>query len=181
MKNGVTQIHNKRSEPWKVTLVDTGEGTLTGGRLKRVREYIGKERFCFTYGDGVANVNITELVKFHESQKVIATLTATKPPGRFGGITLRAGQHKIDSFREKPDGDGAWINGGYFVLEPEAIDEIEGDQTTWEREPLENLANKGQLAAYQHTGFWQPMDTLRDMQYLQGLWDSGKAPWKIWT
>ncbi|MGQ0619149.1 MAG: glucose-1-phosphate cytidylyltransferase [Panacagrimonas sp.] len=180
MKNHVTHIHNKRSEPWKVTLVDTGEGTLTGGRLRRVREYIGKERFCFTYGDGVADVNITELIKFHESQKVLVTLTATRPPGRFGGITLRHGQHKIDSFREKPDGDGSWINGGYFVVEPEAIDEISGDSTTWEREPLENLAARGQLAAYQHTGFWQPMDTLRDMHYLQGLWDSGKAPWKVW-
>lgn len=181
MRSGDVQYHNRRAEPWKVTLVDTGEASLTGGRLRRVREHIGKERFCFTYGDGVANVNVRDLIKFHDEQKVTVTLTATKPPGRFGALSLAPGQHKIDAFREKPDGDGAWINGGYFVCEPEAIDEIEGDQTTWEREPLQNLAAKGQLAAHKHDGFWWPMDTLHDMKYLQGLWESGKAPWKVWA
>lgn len=180
MRNGITEVHRDEAEPWRVTLIDTGPNTMTGGRLKRVRNYIGDERFCFTYGDGVSDVNVTELIKFHDSQGVSATLTATKPPGRFGGLTLKAGQSKIETFREKPDGDGSWINGGFFVVEPEAIDEIEGDATSWEREPLENLAGTGRLAAYRHEGFWQPMDTLRDMNYLQKLWDSGKAPWKVW-
>jgi glucose-1-phosphate cytidylyltransferase len=172
--------HRRRSETWRVTLVDTGENTLTGGRLKRVREHLGSEDFCFTYGDGVADVNITELIAFHKSQKVLCTLTATKPPGRFGALAMARDEHKIDTFREKPDGDGAWINGGFFVVNPQAINLIEGDQTTWEREPLEQLARSGNLAAYRHTGFWQPMDTLHDKNKLETLWQSGKAPWKVW-
>lgn len=153
---------------------------MTGGRLKRVREHIGNETFCFTYGDGVSNVNIRELVEFHKNQKTLGTMTAVQPPGRFGAIVLGAEQTKISSFREKPEGDGAWINGGYFVLEPEVIDLIPGDETVWEKEPLETLAAKEQLSAYKHDGFWQPMDTLRDRNYLEGLWSSNKAPWKVW-
>lgn len=175
------RIHQRRSEPWRITLVDTGEETLTGGRLKRVRDYLDDETFCFTYGDGLADVNITELIAFHKAQEVLVTLTATIPPGRFGALALDKDQHRIQAFREKPDGDGAWINGGYFVVEPKAIDLIEGDQTTWEREPLEQLAASNNLAAYRHRGFWHPMDTLRDKNALEGLWASGKAPWKVWT
>jgi glucose-1-phosphate cytidylyltransferase len=168
------------AEPWRVTLVDTGENTMTGGRLKRVREHIGNDTFCFTYGDGVSNVNITELVNFHKEQKSLGTLTAVQPPGRFGAIVLGNEQTKITSFREKPDGDGAWINGGYFVLEPEVINFIIDDSTVWEKEPLEKLADMEQLSAYKHTGFWQPMDTLRDKKYLEELWNDNKAPWKVW-
>ncbi|MBW4667524.1 MAG: glucose-1-phosphate cytidylyltransferase [Cyanomargarita calcarea GSE-NOS-MK-12-04C] len=168
------------AEPWRVTLVDTGENTLTGGRLKRVREHIGNDTFCFTYGDGVSNVNITELVNFHKEQKSLATLTAVQPPGRFGAIVLGNEQTKITSFREKPEGDGAWINGGYFVLEPEVINFIADDFTVWEKEPLEKLADMEQLSAYKHDGFWQPMDTLRDKKYLEELWNNSKAPWKVW-
>lgn len=181
MREHSVQIHQRRTEPWRITLVDTGETTLTGGRLKRVREYLGNETFCFTYGDGVANVNITELIEFHKQQAALVTLTATTPPGRFGALALEKDQVRIEAFREKPDGDGAWINGGFFVVEPAAIDLIEGDHTTWEREPLEQLAAQGQLAAYRHSGFWHPMDTLRDKTYLESLWNEGKAPWKIWT
>ena len=153
---------------------------MTGGRLKRVREHLGGETFCFTYGDGVSNVNITELVAFHKAQGTKATLTATLPPGRFGAIVLGKEQTKIESFQEKPEGDGAWINGGYFVLEPEVIDLIADDSTAWEQEPLEKLAQAGQLSAFKHDGFWQPMDTLRDKNKLEELWKSGQAPWKIW-
>ncbi len=174
------EIHQQRAEPWRITLVDTGEQTLTGGRLKRVREHLGDEDFCFTYGDGVGNVNVTELIKFHKSKNVLVTLTATKPPGRFGALALAKDEHKIASFREKPDGDGGWINGGYFVVSPKAIDLIDGDQTTWEREPLERLAASGNLAAFRHAGFWQPMDTLHDKNHLEKLWASGNAPWKVW-
>lgn len=174
------EVHNRRAEPWRVTLVDTGDDTMTGGRLRRVREYIGDETFCFTYGDGVANVDITRLVKFHQEQKVLATLTAVKPPGRFGAVSLEEGQPKIRSFREKPRGDGMYVNGGFFVVEPKAIDRIESDATSWEQEPLEALAHDGNLAAYTHDGFWQPMDTLRDRKLLEDLWASGNAPWKIW-
>ncbi|BAZ07636.1 glucose-1-phosphate cytidylyltransferase [Calothrix sp. NIES-3974] len=180
MRFNQMNVHAGKAEPWKVTLVDTGETTMTGGRLKRVREHIGNETFCFTYGDGVSNVNITELVEFHKNQKTLGTMTAVQPPGRFGAIVLGAEQTKISSFREKPEGDGAWINGGYFVLEPEVIDLIPGDETVWEKEPLETLAAKEQLSAYKHDGFWQPMDTLRDRNYLEGLWSSNKAPWKVW-
>ncbi len=167
-------------EPWRVTLVDTGEHTMTGGRLKRVREYLDDETFCFTYGDGVCDVNITSLINFHREQQVNATLTAVQPPGRFGAFSLSSDQTKIQRFREKPSGDNAWINGGYFVLEPAAIDRIEEDATVWEAEPLEDLANAGQLAAYMHRGFWHPMDTLHDKRTLDNMWSSGNAPWKQW-
>lgn len=180
MRFNQMNVHCGYAEPWRVTLVDTGDQTMTGGRLKRVREHIGNQTFCFTYGDGVANVNIQELIDFHREQKCLATLTATQPPGRFGAISLEPDQHKITTFREKPEGDGAWINGGYFVLEPEVIDYIEDDSTIWEQEPLKKLSQDGQLAAYRHPGFWQPMDTLRDKNYLEELWKSGTAPWKVW-
>jgi glucose-1-phosphate cytidylyltransferase len=173
-------IHCTEAEPWTVTLVDTGENTMTGGRLKRVRGYIGNETFCFTYGDGVSDVNITELIKFHKKKKTLATLTAVQPVGRFGALSFDKTFEKIKSFKEKPKGDGAWINGGFFVLEPSAIDYIEDDSTIWEETPMQNLAHDGMLAAYIHNGFWQPMDTLRDKMYLEKLWNSGKAPWKVW-
>ena len=179
-KKNQMEIHQGRAEPWKITLVDTGDATLTAGRLKRVREHLGDEDFCFTYGDGVGDVNITELIKFHKAQEVLVTLTATRPPGRFGALALGKDETKITSFREKPDGDGAWINGGYFVVNPKAIDLIDGDETTWEREPLERLASTGNLAAFRHSGFWQPMDTLHDKNNLEKLWATGKAPWKVW-
>lgn len=180
MRYNQMNIHSGYAEPWRVTLVDTGEATMTGGRLKRVREHIGNETFCFTYGDGVSNINVGELVEFHKQQGTLATLTAVQPPGRFGAIALAQEQTKIHHFREKPEGDGAWINGGFFVLDPQVIDFIEGDSTVWERDPLEKLAQMGQLSAYRHSGFWQPMDTLRDKNYLDELWQSGKAPWKVW-
>jgi glucose-1-phosphate cytidylyltransferase len=178
--NNRMEVHNKRAEPWRITLVDTGEETMTGGRLRRVRDFLDDETFCFTYGDGVGNVDITRLVAFHREEKVLATMTAVKPPGRFGAISLEPGQRRIDAFREKPRGDGTFINGGFFVLEPGAIDFIASDATTWEREPLEDLARSGNLAAYPHEGFWQPMDTLRDRKLLEDLWASGAAPWKVW-
>ena len=178
--NNRMEVHNKRAEPWRITLVDTGEETMTGGRLRRVREFLDDETFCFTYGDGVGDVDITRLVAFHREEKVLATMTAVKPPGRFGAIALEPGQRRIDAFREKPRGDGTFINGGFFVLEPRAIDFIASDGTTWEREPLEDLARSGNLAAYPHEGFWQPMDTLRDRKLLEDLWASGAAPWKVW-
>jgi glucose-1-phosphate cytidylyltransferase len=178
--NNSMEVHNKRAEPWRITLVDTGDETMTGGRLRRVRDYLNGETFCFTYGDGVGDVDITRLIRFHREQKVLATMTAVKPPGRFGAIALEPGQHRIDSFREKPRGDGTFISGGFFVLEPDAIDTIAGDSTTWEKEPLEALARSGNLAAYAHEGFWQPMDTLRDRKLLEDLWASGSAPWKVW-
>jgi glucose-1-phosphate cytidylyltransferase len=153
---------------------------MTGGRIRRVREYIGNETFCLTYGDGVSDVNIRELITFHRAQKTLATLTAVQPPGRFGAFTLDREQNLIQTFREKPEGDGAWVNGGFFVLEPEVIDFIEGDSAIWEREPMEQLAQKAHLSAYKHKGFWQPMDTLRDKLYLEELWSKGRAPWKIW-
>lgn len=173
-------VHQHGAEPWKVTLVDTGEGTMTGGRLKRARRYIGDETFCLTYGDGVSDVNIHELVKFHNEQKVKATVTAVQPPGRFGAFTLKEDDTRVPSFREKPDGDGAWINGGFFVLEPEAIDYVDDEATVWEQGPMVRLAKEGQLAAFKHKGFWQPMDTLRDKHVLDDLWASDKAPWKVW-
>lgn len=173
-------VHLGNAEPWKVTLIDTGETTMTGGRLKRVREHIGTETFCLTYGDGVSDVNITELIKFHKEQGTLATLTAVQPPGRFGAIALHEGQTKIESFQEKPEGDGAWINGGYFIVEPDVIDFIAGDDTVWEQEPLTKLAQMDQLSAFKHAGFWQPMDTLRDRNKLEDLWATGSAPWKVW-
>jgi glucose-1-phosphate cytidylyltransferase len=173
-------VHTGNAEPWRVTLVDTGENTLTGGRLKRVREHIGNETFCFTYGDGVSDIDITQLLKFHQEQGTLATLTAVQPPGRFGAIALKQEQNRISTFQEKPEGDGAYINGGYFVLEPEVIDYIADDSTTWEQEPLQKLAHSDQLSAFKHNGFWQPMDTLKDKNYLEKLWQSNKAPWKVW-
>lgn len=173
-------IHGAKAEPWKVTLADTGDNTMTGGRLKRVRDYIGKETFCFTYGDGVSNVDITKLIEFHKTQKTLVTLTAVQPPGRFGAIELAKEQTKIESFREKPEGDGAYINGGFFVVEPEAIDYVQDDSEMWEHNPLQQIAHDGQLSAFRHDGFWQPMDTLRDKNYLEKLWLSGEAPWKVW-
>lgn len=180
MRQNQVHLHSQSTEPWKISLIDTGAATMTGGRLKRVREYLGDETFCCTYGDGVSNVNITESIAFHKQQGTLATLTATQPPGRFGVIRLDDKETKISSFREKPDSDGAWINGGFFVLEPKVLDYIEGDATSFEREPLTALAHEGQLSAYRHRGFWQPMDTLRDQQVLEDLWKSKEAPWKIW-
>lgn len=180
MKNNKMEVHQNNAEPWKVTLVDTGENSMTGGRLKRVKPYLENEtNFCLTYGDGVCDVNINKLVEFHESQNTYATLTATLPPGRFGALDLH--NAKVTSFREKPHGDGSWINGGYFVLSPMVFDYIEDDKSIWEREPMERLANDGQLTAYKHDGFWQPMDTLRDKNYLEKLWASNNSPWKVWT
>ena len=178
-KNDI-KVHQNGTEPWKVTLVDTGEKTMTGGRLKRVKQYIGDETFCLTYGDGVTDLNIKELIEFHRHQETLATLTAVQQPGRFGAFNLKQNQNKIPTFSEKPQGDGAWINGGFFVLEPGVMDYIEGDSTVWEREPMEKLAHDGMLSAYRHYGFWQPMDTLRDKNVLEDLWQSGKAPWKVW-
>ena len=172
-------VHYQRAEPWTITLVDTGDSTMTGGRLKRVSEYIcDDEAFCFTYGDGVGDVNISHLIKFHKDHGKEATLTATYPPGRFGALEIQNDQ--IMHFNEKPKGDGAMINGGFFVLSPKVLNRIADDSTTWELEPLMNLAEDGQLMAFRHQGFWQPMDTLRDKQKLEGLWQSGSAPWKVW-
>jgi len=175
-----TEFLDEVSDPWTVTLVDTGEESMTGGRLRRVREYLGDETFCLTYGDGVADVNVSELVAFHKQQDSKVTLTAVQPPGRFGAIALSAEQTKISQFHEKPVGDGAWINGGYFVCEPSVIDYIDDDATVWEESPLIRLAHEGHLSAYRHTGFWQPMDTLRDKHYLEDLWHSNSPPWKVW-
>jgi glucose-1-phosphate cytidylyltransferase len=173
------EVHNKKVEPWQVTLVDTGDFSMTGGRLRRVREFIGDETFCFTYGDGVADVDINTLIEFHHQQGRQCTLTAVQPPGRYGALQLEQGG-AVNGFQEKPEGDGGWINGGFFVLEPEVIDRIDGDATVWEQEPLRGLAHDGQLSAYLHRGFWQPMDTLRDRNLLENLWSTGQAPWKVW-
>ena len=180
MRFNQMNTHSANAEPWKVTLVDTGEETMTGGRLKRVREHIGNETFCLTYGDGVSNVDVTKAIEFHKQQDTLATLTAVQPPGRFGAISLGKEQTKIDSFQEKPEGDGAWINGGFFVLEPDVIDYVAGDDTVWEQAPLTKLAQDGQLSAYKHDGFWHPMDTLRDKRRLENMWKEDKAPWKVW-
>jgi len=171
-------IHNTKAEPWKVTLIDTGTETMTGGRLKRVREYIGRETFMMTYGDGVADIDLKKLIAHHKRKGRKATLTAVLPSGRFGALDMD--DNLIKSFREKPKGDGNWVNGGFFVLEPSVIDLIRDDTTVWENEPLENLASSGELVAYRHNGFWKPMDTLRDKIELNALWESNKAPWKIW-
>jgi glucose-1-phosphate cytidylyltransferase len=180
MKNNSMQVHQSNAEPWTVTLVDTGEKTLTGGRLKRVLNYVKDEdAFCFTYGDGVSDVNIKELIAFHQKNGKLATLTATRPAGRYGALIIGPND-SVDQFKEKPEGDGSWVNGGFFVLHPSVIDRIDGDQTSWENEPLAGLARDGQLAAYKHTGFWQPMDTLREKVMLNELWNNGKAPWKVW-
>ena len=172
-------VHKKRAEPWTVTLVDTGDNSMTGGRLKRVASYLkGEESFCLTYGDGVANVDINRLINFHKSHGKQATLTSTYPPGRFGALNIT--DNKINNFEEKPRGDGALINGGFFVLSPKVLERISGDDCIWEQEPLRNLASDGELMSFKHEGFWQPMDTLRDKAYLQGLWDKNQALWKVW-
>jgi len=179
MENNSMQVHQNTVEPWKVTLIDTGEETSTGGRLKKVASHLAPdEPFCFTYGDGLSNVDIGKLVKVHHSSGTLATVTAVQPPGRFGSLDLSG--NKILAFDEKPKGDGLWVNGGYFVLSPKVFDYIEGDATVWEKEPLQHLAAEGDLTAFKHGGFWQPMDTLRDKVRLEELWKSGSAPWKVW-
>jgi glucose-1-phosphate cytidylyltransferase len=180
MRDNQMQVHTQHAEPWRVTLIDTGEETMTGGRLKRVAHYLNPgEDFCFTYGDGVSNVDIGKLVEFHRAHGLQATLTATYPPARFGALDIHD-DCRVTTFKEKPRGDGGLINGGFFVLSPKVVDLIQDDQTIWEREPLETLASSNQLKAFAHEGFWQPMDTLRDKTMLEGLWQSGKAPWKVW-
>ena len=178
MKNNETEIHQNFSEPWRITLVDTGYDTPTGGRLKRVQSFIGKEDFCFTYGDGVSNVNIADLVAFHRKQKSLATVTAVLPPSKYGILSMDE-RGKVRAFEEKPEGDGGWINGGFFVLSPKVIDYID-DDAMWEHAPMKRLVEENQLSAFQHRGFWHPMDTLRDNQQLEKLWNAGKAPWKVW-
>ncbi|HVU26916.1 MAG TPA: glucose-1-phosphate cytidylyltransferase [Verrucomicrobiae bacterium] len=179
LANNKLEVHHNYSEPWKVTLVDTGENTLTGGRIKRIRNYVNNEDFFLTYGDGVGDVNIAELLKFHRQQKTLATLTAMQPPGRFGALQIV--NSRVTTFAEKPTGDGSWVNGGFFVCSPKVFDYIAGDQTIWEREPLERLAQEGQLSTYLHRGFWQPVDTLRDKNHLEQLWEKNSAPWKVWA
>jgi glucose-1-phosphate cytidylyltransferase len=178
IKNNKMDVHKKFGEPWKVTLVDTGLETMTGGRLKRIKSYVDDSSFCFTYGDGLSNVNISELLQFHKEKQTIATITAIQPPGKFGRLNLD--QNIVKSFEEKPDGDGGWVNGGFFVLEPQVFDYLGDDSTIWEREPLEKLAKNNQLSAYKHKGFWHPVDTLWDKNYLEKLWKDGNPPWKIW-
>jgi glucose-1-phosphate cytidylyltransferase len=170
--------HASAAEPWRVTIVDTGEGTMTGGRIKRVRDYIGDETFCLAYGDCVTDLDVSAELEFHRASGALATVAAIQPPGRFGVLHLQ--DNRVAGFHEKPAGDGAWVNGGFFVLEPSVLDRIASDDTVWEREPLEGLAHEGQLAAFKHIGFWHPMDTLRDKSVLEELWASGKAPWKSW-
>ena len=176
--NNRTEIHRHNAEPWRVTLVDTGEETMTGGRLKRAQRYIGNEPFCMTYGDGVGDIDIRRLIEFHQQQGCLATLSATQPPARFGA--LRVDGSRVAAFKEKVQGEDGWINGGFFVLSPRVFDYLADDATVWEREPLERLAHEGQLAVYLHRGFWHPMDTLRDKTYLESLWASGRAPWRVW-
>jgi len=179
MSQNKMEVHHNYAEPWKITLVDTGEHTQTGGRIKRIRHYLNEdEDFCLTYGDGVGNIDIPALLSFHQNEKTLVTMTAVQPPGRFGSLALDG--NRVNRFKEKPDGDGGWINGGFFVVSKKAIDYIDSDDTIWEKEPLENLAKEEQLSAYLHKGFWRPMDTLRDKNYLESLWQSGNPPWKIW-
>ena len=178
MSNNSMEVHQQHTEPWKVTLVDTGSESMTGGRLKRVAPFLNNKPFCFTYGDGVSDVNLHKLIAHHNQQGALATMTAVQPPGRYGSLDISAGY--IKRFQEKPKGDGGWINGGFFVLEPGVIDYIQGDDIIWEREPLERLAREGRLCAFRHDGFWQAMDTLRDKVKLEELWQSGAAPWKVW-
>jgi glucose-1-phosphate cytidylyltransferase len=175
---GDVEVHRSSAEPWRVTLVDTGEETMTGGRLKRALAYVGDEDFCFTYGDGVADIDITALIAYHREQGALATITAVQPPGRVGAVELNG--TRVRSFQEKPRGDGAWLNGGFFVLSPAVGRYLEGDRTTWEQEPLGRLAREGQLASFRHEGFWQAMDTMRDRTQLEQLWSSGHAPWRVW-
>ena len=178
MSNNSMEVHQKNAEPWKITVVDTGDETMTGGRIKRVEDYIGDETFCLTYGDGVGDIDITALINFHKHSGRLASLTGVQPPGRFGAIDLD--EDKVLSFQEKPQGDGSWINGGFFVLSPAVLDLITDDATVWEKKPLESLAKQGELGIYRHEGFWRPMDTLRDRIELENLWDSQSAPWKTW-
>jgi len=173
------QIHDQHAEPWRVTLVDTGEHTMTGGRLKRVRKYLGDETFCMTYGDGVADIDIDALLAFHRRHGKPATVTAVQPPGRYGALEIQG--DRVSGFQEKPQGDGGWINGGFFVLEPHALDHIAGDGTIWEQQPMRELARRGELMSHFHRGFWQPMDTLRDKNLLEEHWQSGRAPWRLWS
>lgn len=180
LQNNSTIYHNHHTEPWKVTLVDTGMDSMTGGRIKKIQQYVKDEAFLLTYGDGVANINIDALIQFHQAHRKLATITAVQPIGRFGSLSLND-ENQVHAFREKLKGDGGWVNGGYFVLEPEIFSYIENASTIFEKEPLEMLANDGQLMAYKHTGFWYAMDTLRDKKYLEQLWQTGKAPWKIWN
>jgi len=181
LANNAMEVHQSKAEPWRVTCVDTGLESMTGGRIRRVRDYIGDETFCLTYGDGVSDVNISEVIEYHRKEGALGTMTAIKPPGRFGAFTLHPDDTRVPEFVEKPQGDGAWINGGFFVLEPQVIDYIPSDDMPWEKEPLARLAHEGQMAAYRHDGFWQPMDTLRDKMVLEQLWNSGEAPWKVWS
>jgi len=179
MRDNEMKVHDQRAEAWNVTLVDTGDDSMTGGRLARVAEYVKDEdAFCFTYGDGVGDIDIASTIAFHRSHGKLATLTATYPPGRFGALDIQ--QNQVMNFKEKPKGDGAMINGGFFVLSPKVLSYLDGDATVWEQEPLMKLADEGELMAFEHHGFWQPMDTLRDKHHLEGLWDSGNAPWKSW-
>ena len=179
MKKNEMKVHHERSEPWTVTLVDTGENTMTGGRIRRIEQYIkDDEAFCLTYGDGVSNVNITELINFHKQQQTLATLTAVYPPARFGALDISNG--KVNSFKEKPQGDGNRINGGFFVLSPKVVDLIKNDSTVWESYPMQTLAQQGEMSAFEHNDFWQPMDTLRDKNHLEELWETGESPWKVW-
>lgn len=178
IQNNKIEVHEQATEPWRVTLVETGENTGTGGRLKLVKDYLGGETFCFTYGDGVSNLNIRGLIDFHKKQKTLATVTAVQPPGRYGYMDVSG--EKVNQFIEKPLGDGGWINGGFFILEPGVFSYIKGVDTNWESEPLENLAKDGQLSVYKHNKFWQAMDTQRDKNFLQSLWETGSAPWKVW-
>lgn len=180
LKDNTIEYHRSRVEPWRVTCVDTGLDSMTGGRLRRVRDYLDDETFCMTYGDGVANIDITHEIDFHRKSGRLATMAAVQAPGRFGAFTLGSDQVEVQHFQEKPEGDGAWINGGYFVLEPAVLDYIESDQEVWERRPLQQLALDGQLNAYRHSDFWHPMDTLRDKHVLEDLWTTRKAPWKVW-
>jgi glucose-1-phosphate cytidylyltransferase len=178
MKNNDLEVHQKHTEPWKVTMIDTGLNTMTGGRLKKIQKYVENETFCFTYGDGLSDINITNLLKFHKTNKTFATTTAVQPPGRYGALKLK--NNKVDKFTEKPLGDGSLVNGGYFVLEPEVFDYVKGNNTVWEKEPLENLATENQLSAFVHKGFWHALDTLRDKNNLEELWNSKNTPWKVW-
>jgi glucose-1-phosphate cytidylyltransferase len=178
LKNNLMDIHHNNAEPWKVTLVDTGVSTMTGGRLKRISHYLDNDDFCFTYGDGLSDVDITAVIAFHKQQGTLATVMATQPLGRFGALGID--ENKVIRFKEKPDGDGGWVNGGFFVLSPTVVNYIKGDDTSWEHEPMEQLAAQGRLAAYRHHGFWHPMDTLRDKNQLEELWANDRAPWKVW-
>jgi glucose-1-phosphate cytidylyltransferase len=178
IKNNTMEVHQKHAEPWKVTLVDTGINTMTGGRLKKIENFLDDETFCFTYGDGLSDLNIRESVEFHQKNKKYATITAVKPPGRFGSLEIN--ENWVEKFNEKPDGDGNWINGGFFVLEPTIFDYIKDESTIWERDPLEKIAQEKQLSAYKHDGFWHPLDTLRDKNNLEELWNNSNTPWKKW-